>query len=138
MKKQEIKNIQPGSKVYIWGNKEKPQKVIWRGLGTLGNGSSRYIRFETGMYFSLDDPSQIEFAPDDCVTEKPSGEYIPTLIQNGFSKTDFFYVMVPADNYFNERNFYFHQNGIISEYGCYVTYNREFIDRSKQIQDLKH
>jgi len=135
MTREETKSIQPGCKVYIWGNKEKPQKVIWRGTNILGMGSSLDIRFETGMYFSLDDPSQIEFAPDNCVTEKPSDEYLPVLIQNGFSKADFFYITVPVANHFHERDFYFHQNGILKEVGYYVTYNQRLIDQAKQLNN---
>ena len=134
MKREETKNIHPGAKVYIWGNKEKPQKVIWRGGGTLGTGSPFDIRFETGMYFSLEDPSEIEFAPDDCVTEKPSNNFYPMQVQNGHSPTEFFWLMVPNNNHFHERDFYFHKMGITkSKYGYYVTYNQELINYSKNI-----
>jgi len=132
MTRDDTKDIKIGSKVYIWGNKEKPQKVIWRGLGTLGTGSPRDIRFETGMYFSLNDPSQIEFAPDDVETEQLDKSLIVVIIQNGNSKTDFFEVKVPSSNNFNERSFYFISNGISADpNGHLVTYNEQFINSAK-------
>lgn len=132
MTREETTKIKVGSKVYIWGNKEKPQKVIWRGLGTLGTGSPRDIRFETGMYFSLNDPSQIEFAPDNAETEKTDKGLMRALVRNGYS-CEFFDIEVPINNHFHERDFYFISNGIETDnYGTLVTYNREFINSAKQ------
>lgn len=137
MTKEETKNIHVGCKVYIWGNKEKPQKVIWRGLGTLGTGSPREIRFETGMFFSLDDPSQIEFAPNDVETEKPDQSFITIQIQNGYSKTEFFNIQVPSNNNFHERDFFMYKNGIeMTESGYYTTYNIELINKYRKNNDV--
>lgn len=132
MTKEETHKIQPGSKVYIWGNKEKPQKVIWRGLGTLSTGNPSEIRFETGMYFSLNDPSQIEFAPDNIETETADKGLIKVSVRNGYS-CEFIDLEVPVNNYFNERNFYFISNKIETDsYGNLVTYNMNLINSAKK------
>lgn len=132
MTKEETKKIQVGSKVYIWGNKEKAQKVIWKGLGTLGTGSPRDIRFETGMYFSLNDPSQIEFAPEEVETETADKGLMKISVRNGYS-LEFIDLEVPVNNYLNERNFYFTSNKIETDnYGCLVTYNMDLINSAKK------
>jgi hypothetical protein len=133
MTRKDISRIEVGTNVYIWGNREKAQKVRWRGLGTLGTGSQFYIRFETGMFFALYEPELIDFAPSDAITETRDMSTHKLTVRNGFSGTEFIEVDVPNSNNFNERNYFMYTNGIVrDENYMYVTYNADLIKIYKE------
>ncbi len=136
MTREETINIEPGCKVYIWGNRDRAQRVVWRGMGTLGAGSTKDIRFETGMFFTLEEPELIDFAPDDAVTEGPDLSMGPVLIQNGHSPTHFFRVEMPTNNYRNLRGQFMIDNNVErSRYGYLVTYDPKAIEKFKEYEE---
>ena len=88
------------------------------------------VRLNNGCFYDLFEQNDmlIEHAANAKIFEYKD-EYGKLTIQNGYSPTQFFDIMAPINNHYNQRSRFLTKNKIErSEFGYYTTYNLELIN----------
>ncbi len=88
------------------------------------------VRLNNGSFYDLFEQNDMFIEPNmNAKLFEYNDQYGRLTIQNGYSPTQFFDIMAPIQNDYNQRSWFFTKNKIErNEFGYYTTYNLDLIN----------